>query len=208
VRVTFNLFYKGAFKIIQTFVTEKRNRLMALLLYKWLTVSLLSFAAPAPVNLVATATPATAEMRHPFYVSVTEINHNRQAKSLEITCKIFADDLEDILKKNYKTTVDLNSKTQEEANNRLVSDYFSRHLSLSTDGKPVKLSYIGFEKDSESAYCYFEVSNIASLKKLDVSNSILQDLTPEQINIMHVTVNGSRKSYKLNAPHKEASFTF
>lgn len=147
-------------------------------------------------------------MRHPFYVSVTEINHNRQAKSLEITCKIFADDLEDILKKNYKTTVDLNSKTQEEANNRLVSDYFSRHLSLSTDGKPVKLSYIGFEKDSESAYCYFEVSNIASLKKLDVSNSILQDLTPEQINIMHVTVNGSRKSYKLNAPHKEASFTF
>ena len=181
---------------------------MALLLYKWLTVSLLAFTAPAPAVPVGGAPVPTAKARHPFYVSVTEINHNRQAKSIEITCKIFADDLEDVLKKNYKTTVDLGSQLQQAANNRLISNYFTSHLFLAADGKPVTLSYVGFEKDSESAYCYFEVPNIAAFKKLDVSNSILQDLTNEQINIMHVTVNGNRKSYKLNFPHKEASFTF
>lgn len=207
-RVTFNLFYKPAIKIIQTFVIEKINRLMALLLYKWLTVSLLLFTAPAPAAPPVNVPSASVEMRHPFYVSVTEINHNRQAKSLEVTCKIFADDLEDILKKNYKTPIDLASKAQQATTDRLVNDYFTHHLFLVADGKPVKLSYVGFEKESESAYCYFEVSNVASLKKLDVSNSILQDLTNEQINIMHVTVNGTRKSYKLNAPNKEASFTF
>lgn len=207
-RVTFNLFYKPAFKIIQTFVTEKINRLMAILLYKWLTASLLLFTAPAPAAPLVNDPAPTTEARHPFYVSVTEINHNRQVKSLEITCKIFADDLEDILKKNYKTTVDLASKAQQATTDRLVNDYFTHHLLLAADGKPVKLSYVGFEKESESAYCYFEVPNVASLKKLAVSNSILQDLTDEQINIMHVTVNGSRKSYKLNYPNKEASFTF
>lgn len=181
---------------------------MALLLYKWLTLSLLALGAPSSTESVVASVPTATEVRHPFYVSVTEIAHNRQARSLEITCKIFADDLEDILKKNYKTTVDLTSEAQHEQNNRLVSDYFTRHLSLAADGRPVKLSYVGYEKDSESAYCYFEVTGIAALKKLDVSNSILQDLTPEQINIMHVTVNGSRKSYKLNFPHKLASFTF
>lgn len=181
---------------------------MALLLYKWLTLSLLAFTAPAPGTSAGADAPAAAEVRHPFYVSVTEISHNRQSKSLEVTCKIFADDLEDILKKNYKTTVNLTAAAQQAQNDRLINDYFTRHLALATDGKPVKLSYVGFEKDSESAYCYFEVPNIAALQKLDVSISILQDLTPEQINIMHVTVNGNRKSYKLNYPHKQASFTF
>jgi hypothetical protein len=181
---------------------------MALLLYKWLTASLLAFMAPAPLGSVAHTPVFPAELRHPFYVSVMEINHNRQTKSLEVTCKVFADDLEDILKKNYKTAVDLTSKPQQETINRLVNEYFTHHLSLAADGKPVKLSYIGFEKESESTYCYFEVPNVATVNKLDVTNSILQDLTPEQINIMHVTVNGNRKSYKLNASNKEASFTF
>jgi hypothetical protein len=52
------------------------------------------------------------------------------------------------------------------------------------------------------------VTQLPSLKSLKVSNSILQDLTTEQINIMHVSVNGNRKSYKLDYPHKDASFTF
>ena len=207
-RVTFNLFYLAAFKIIQTFVTEKLNRLMALLLYKWLTLSLLTLSAPATFKPVPAEPVVATEVRHPFYVSVTEINHNRDTKSLEISCKVFAEDLEDILKKNYKTTVDLTVQSQQAQNNRLVSDYFTRHLALSIDGKPVRLSFVGFEKESESAFCYFEVPNVPALKTLQVSNTILQDLTTDEINIMHVTVNGSRKSYKLDYPHKDASFSF
>jgi hypothetical protein len=181
---------------------------MAILLYKWLAVSLLSFSAPAQPETIVPVTAMVTEVRHPFYVSVTEITHNRETKALEITCKIFADDLEDILKKNYKTVVDLSAAAQQAQNNRFLTDYFNRHLSLSADGKPLKLAYVGFEKDSESAYCYFEVTQLPSLKSLKVSNSILQDLTTEQINIMHVSVNGNRKSYKLDYPHKDASFTF
>ena len=181
---------------------------MVVLLYKWLTVSLLTLSAPSVTKPVPAASALVTEVRHPFYVSVTEINHNRETKSLEISCKVFADDLEDILKKNYKTTVDLTAQSQQAQNNRLVSDYFTRHLGLSIDGKPVRLSYVGFEKESESAFCYFEVPNVPALKTLQVSNSILQDLTSEEINIMHVTVNGTRKSYKLDYPHKEASFSF
>ena len=181
---------------------------MALRLYKWLAVSLLTFSVPAPAGSETAAQTVFAEVRHPFYVSVTEITHNRETRSIEITCKIFADDLEDILKKNYKSTVDLTAQGQQAQNNRLISDYFTHHLSLAADGKPVKLSYVGFEKERESAYCYFEVPNVSTLKSLKVFNSILQDLTSEQINIMHVSVNGTRKSYKLDYPHKDAFFTF
>jgi len=72
----------------------------------------------------------------------------------------------------------------------------------------MNLSYIGFEKEKESAYCYFQVENIFSLKKIDIKNSILQDFTTDQINIIHVTVNGKRQSTKLDYPNTNARFSF
>ena len=44
---------------------------------------------------------------HPYYVSVTEINHNATDKTLEISCKLFTDDFEKALADKYKMKVDL-----------------------------------------------------------------------------------------------------
>lgn len=177
---------------------------MALLSFKWLFISLLSLLSLQPKES-ETATPARF---HPLFVSVTEIHHNAASKALEISCKIFVDDMEETLKKSYKTKVDLSSAQGKEQNNKLIADYISKHLVFVADGKPQKLSYVGYEKESEAVYCYFEVPNLPAVKKLDVTNSILQDYTSEQINIMHVYVNGNRKSYKLDYPNSQASFTF
>ena len=43
---------------------------------------------------------------------------------------------------------------------------------------------------------------------MNINNSILHDFTPQQINIMHVIVNGKRQSIKLDFPQKEAQFSF
>jgi hypothetical protein len=145
---------------------------------------------------------------HPFYVSVTEINHNQKEKALEISCKIFIDDMEDVLKQNFKTVVDLSDQKQQIKNDQLITAYITKNLSITADQKAVQLNYVGYEKDSEAVFCYFEVVNISTVKAIDVSNSILQDLTDKQINIMHVSVNGVRKSYKLDYPQKLAKFNF
>ncbi len=162
---------------------------MAVLSYKWLLISLLHWF-------------------HPFYVSVTEIHHNAKDKTLEVSCKVFADDMEEVLKKGTTRSIDLANEKQKQQNDALIRDYVSKNLFLNAEGKAVKLSYIGFEKDKESVYCYFEVPNVPSVTKLQLVNSLLQDLNEEQINIMHVVVNGVRKSYKLDFPKKEAVFSF
>lgn len=164
------------------------------MLYQWMLAALLVFS------------PARAP--HPFYIAVTEVNHNAQTKSLEISCKVFADDLEQILEKDYKTQLDISLDKDKPAFNKYIPDYFARHLSLVVDGKAVALSYVGFEKDKESAFCYFEVNNIPSAKKIDITNSILHDFNDGQINIMHVTVGGKRQSIKLDYPDTKASFSF
>lgn len=160
---------------------------------------------------LAIGTPAEklhSVSRHPFYIAVTEINLNTSDKTLEVSCKMFADDLEQIIERNNHAQLDISSDKDKASFDKFIPAYIKNHLSLSVDGKATNLSYIGFEKEKESAYCYFQAENVSSLKKLEVFDSLLHDFTSGQINIIHVTVNGKRQSTKLDYPDKNASFSF
>lgn len=145
---------------------------------------------------------------HPFFISVTEINHNAADNTLEVSCKIFTDDLEGALKKSLGATVDLSSTAQQERANTLINQYIQQHLQIGANGKAVPLKFIGWERELESVYCYFEGAGVAAVKKLDISISLLQDFTQEQINIIHATAGGHRQSIKLNYPATAASFRY
>lgn len=175
---------------------------MAAIFYKWLLVCSLIMSGVNDSN------QSLNRHRHPFYIAVTEINLNTSDKTLEVSCKMFADDLEQIIEKNNHAQLDIASDKDKASFDKYLPSYVKSHLGLTIDGKTANLSYIGFEKEKESAYCYFQVEHISSLKKLDVFDSLLQDFTSEQINIIHVTVNGKRQSTKLDYPEKNASFNF
>ena len=145
---------------------------------------------------------------HPYFVSVTEIQHNKKEKTLEISCKIFTDDFEKTLRQNYNTRVDLLNPINKAAMDKLVTDYIKKHLRITADAKALQLQFVGFEKDEEATWCYFQVTNIATLKKVDVTDNLLFEYKKEQINILHVIVNGNRKSTKLDNPEAIASFKF
>jgi hypothetical protein len=181
---------------------------MAISVYKWLSVPLFSaiwFFTGIRDNLLA---HAKVRGSHPFHVSVVEINHNATDKTLEISCKIFTDDLEKVLVQNYKTKVDLINPPDKKAMDTLVKKYILSHLSVKADGKSVGLSYLGFERENEAVYGYVQVENITSVKKIEVTNKLMYDLFSDQINLMHVTVGGNRKSTKLDYPETQATFIF
>ncbi len=179
--------------------------------YKWLIFPLLGaivfFRWADPYNLQKTFFQCTWGP-HPLHVSVVEINHNATDKTLEISCKIFTDDFEKVLVQNYKTKVDLINPPDKKTMDTLVKKYITTHLSLSADGRPVRFSYLGFERESEAVYCYVEVDHIPSVKKIDITNKLLHDLFTDQINLMHVIVGSIRKSTKLDYPDTQASFSF
>lgn len=163
------------------------------MLYKWLLV--LSLAA-------------FGSGRHPIFVSVTEIGHNATAKTLEITCKIFTDDLEAELRKQSNAKVDLLDQQLRSAMNPLVNSYVQKHLSILADGKSVSLQFLGFEQQEEGIISYYEVKNIPSVKKIEVVDNILYESKSQQMQIIHVMVGGERKSSRLNNPEEKAVFQF
>jgi len=145
---------------------------------------------------------------HPLHISVTEINHNVAEKTLEVTCKLFTDDFEKVLVQNYKTKVDLINPPDRPAVDKLINDFVQKHLLIKVDNKSIQLSYLGFERDAEAVFSYFQVENIGAIKKLEVNNTILHEMFTDQINMMHIMVGGNRKSFKLDYPDKEAVITF
>jgi hypothetical protein len=156
---------------------------MAGFLFKWLLAGGLLF------NLPETAI-------HPIFVSVTEIEYNAKDKTLEISCKIFTDDFEKTLRQNYKSQVDLlNPKVQ-------------KHLLIKVDEKTVSLQFIGYEQQEEGIVSFYQVNNISSVRKIDITNNILFDYKKEQISIIHVIVDGNRKSTRLVNPEDKYSFEF
>ena len=162
---------------------------MAAIVYKWFLTSLVSFF-------------------HPFFVSVTEMNHNAKDKTLEISCKLFADDFEKGLEQVYKTPVDITNPKDKKQTEQYISDYLKKHLLLKIDGKAVSIEYLGFEKEGEAAWCYLQVSNVSSVKKIEITDKILHETFNTQINIIHVTVNGERKSNRLNYPDATVEVSF
>jgi len=185
----FNVFWRKATKIIQSFAAGKKKLSMALLAFKWLT-------------------PLLFSLYHPFYIGVTEITHLSKSQEYEVTAKLFVEDLENVLSRQLKTVVHLGDAAKHTQYDRLVSAYVQQHLSVVADGKTVSLRFLGFEVDKESVYCYFDAGPAAAPKQVQVRNSLLHDFIDQQINIVHVTVNGKRQSTKLNYPEKSAGFQF
>jgi len=146
---------------------------------------------------------------HPFYVSITAVDYNNEAQRVEISCRIFYDDLETALKATENVThVDLIHPKNKNETNRLVGHYLQQHLGLSVNGQPHGLQYLGYEIEDDVAWCYLEAVKVASLQRLVIDNRILLDQFGKQSNILHVTAYGDRKSTKLDNPEHRAVFDF
>ena len=145
---------------------------------------------------------------HPFYVSVTEVNHNDKTKSLEISTKIFFNDLETALENQYKTQLDILKPAEKNRVDPLLSEYLQKHLQLQVNGKPVKLKYLGYEIEQDAAWCYLEVPQVSRVKQIQIQNDVLFAEHDTQTNMVHITVKGNRKSTKLDNPASKFTATF
>jgi hypothetical protein len=146
--------------------------------------------------------------RHPLHLSTVEINQNEADKTLEISCRIFTDDFETALSKSSGTKANFYDAALKVKMDSLVKKYIYAHLQVKADEKNVSFNYLGFEKEGLVVYVYVEGINISKVKKLVVSNSIMHDMFDDQTNIMHITINGDRKSTKLDYPKTSAVFDF
>ena len=145
---------------------------------------------------------------HKFYVSVTEIEYNQKAESLQIISRVFIDDLEKLLQKRYDASIILSEKNDNEKITDHLKKYIGQKMKIQVDGKPYKLNYIGKEYENDLALIYIEIPNVPEFKNIRIKNAILTDMFSEQKNLVHVEYKGETKSLILTSGKDEDLIIF
>jgi hypothetical protein len=158
--------------------------------------------------LSAFALCLTAFSFHPYYMSVTEFEYKPAEKEVQVACKIFTDDLEEALKKDYKRKVDILNASAKKENEQLLNNYLQQHLRLKLDGKAADLKMIGFEQEGEAVWVYLVTNNTSAFKSAAVFNDILYSYREDQLNIIHFKNKAERKSHRFTFPNKEVTLSW
>lgn len=138
---------------------------------------------------------------HDFHVSVTQIDHNQGSQTLEIAIKMFTDDLEKVLETQGTPRLFLGAENEHEKTDEYLVKYVNTRFSLRVNGEEVALKFIGKEVENESAWSYFEVMDIDSVKTIEVTNRIMLETFDDHSNLVHLSVSGKKKSALLKIGH-------
>jgi hypothetical protein len=135
---------------------------------------------------------------HAIHVSVSEINYSEKDKALQISSRIFIDDLELAIRSKLNSPeMDLLHPPIGQTIDLLVSDYLTDHLKFKLDNKPVKIHYLGHEIEDLAIICYIEIEGVKKFKTLEIYNSVIQEIHNDQSNLVHITYKGPVKSFRL-----------
>ena len=165
---------------------------MAQILYQWLLMCSMFWVAPA---------------NHPVYVTVTELEYNASENLLEGTCRLFTNDFEVALRKTSKLKIDLLHPAEKKEMDKLVFQYLESRLQINLDGKKGSFSFLGYEQAEDAIAVYFQIGTPA-FHRLDMKNSLLYELYPAQMSLVHITVNGNRQSHRLINPEDNLTLSF
>ncbi len=147
-------------------------------------------------------------LMHPFFVSVIEINHNTKEATVEMSVRVFTEDLEKTLQKYATVRVDMIRPANKDFLDKQISNYLLKKIKLKINGQPVVFTYLGHEIQKESVWSYLEIPKITSIKKLEIDCTLLYDFEKEQSNIIHVKGKNMDKSFKLDNPKSNTVFEF
>ncbi len=136
---------------------------------------------------------------HKFYVSVTNVEYSAKDDALQITTRIFIDDLESALKERYGVTMKLATQDEAKISNEYIEKYFKQKFAILMDGEVVDYQFLGKKYDNDVVLCYIEIpkAQLNLRKTLAVQNEILTDMFEEQKNIVHIKLKGKKKSFVL-----------
>lgn len=141
---------------------------------------------------------------HEFYVGLTDIVYNAEARRFEITLKVFTDDLElglaDAFNLSEVVLGDYGGSTEEDS---LIFGYTLRKFSFSRKGgEAIPLHPVGRETELDVTWIYLETAEMQPLREAVVSNTMMMEIYRDQSHIIHLKQGASTKTVLLHRGKK------
>lgn len=129
---------------------------------------------------------------HKYHVSIAEMELNRETKSLEVGLKLTPEDLEKALSQRIQKRVQLGRTDSVDS---LITGYLVDSFRVAPPGgEDLELRWVGKEVTHKEAWLFFELPWEGQLQGLTVSNTILFEVAPNQVNTVNIKNGPARMS--------------
>ncbi|WP_375560393.1 DUF6702 family protein [Bernardetia sp. OM2101] len=134
--------------------------------------------------------------KHAMHLSITEMDFKTKGEKTEIQIshKIFIDDLENALRKNYSEVFknskpNISTTTQHKEAEKYIYNYLKKSVDLKVNSKKEEINYIGLEFEDDVIWVYGSIEKSTSIEKesIFIKNMILMDLFDDQRNMLYLT---------------------
>ena len=136
---------------------------------------------------------------HEFHLSKTTVNYNTEEMAIQVSTRIFIDDLELSLKELGYDSLKICTRKEKENAEQLIQEYINEHLIIKMDGSDLEFSFLGKEQSDDLAavWCYLEAYDVKAFNEMSVSNTILISQFDDQKNITMIQVDKERVAHLL-----------
>lgn len=145
---------------------------------------------------------------HKYYVAVFQMEYMPAKKEIQMTSRIFIDDLEAAFVKKYKKNFYIGTSTETADTDEYIKKYITAKLHIKVNGKEKPLKFLGKETEEDILICYFTLPAESAVKSIGVSNTVLIEMYDDQQNIVHASVQRNKKSLLLTNGTTEGLLEF
>lgn len=132
---------------------------------------------------------------HKFYMAVYQVNYAPEKKMLQITSRIFIDDLNKALENKYNKKLYLGTEKETATELILVKEYLANHFFIKVNKQSKPMNFLSKEVDGDVLICYWNIKGVSKINSLEIYNTVLTDWFPEQKNVVNVAVLGVKNSF-------------
>lgn len=134
---------------------------------------------------------------HKFYVGMFQMKFVPQKKELQITTRIFIDDINLALEKKFHKKTFIGEPKETKEDEVLLQKYIAEKFKLKINNQSKNFVFLSKEIENNVVICYLKVNELSKINSLEVENSILMEVYPEQQNIIQFDNNGEKNSLLL-----------
>lgn len=145
---------------------------------------------------------------HKFYVAVFNMEYVPQKKVVQMTSRVFIDDLEAAFLQKYKKRFYLGTSREMPEAKEFIAQYFTEKVIVKVNGSIQQIKFLGKETDDDVMVCYYTIPAKKGVADIQMKNTVLFELFPEQQNIIHTNINNNRKSLLLTNEKREGQLEF
>ncbi len=134
---------------------------------------------------------------HPIHISVTNMDYNVGKQLFEVSFKIFWDDFEVIIWRNYDVNLKLTQQDESKDKELYFSKYIFDNFRIKANNNFLHGSLKKGEIKDKSIWLDFYFPCSSDIKKVEIENRIMMDMFDDQTNLLMFRFKEVEKAFTL-----------